>query len=376
VAKNHTVDLVCFSFDDLDQQDRHLDPFRTLGVKVVTVPAPSFHFFRQISNIVMNPRPFSVSKYNDERMRAEIRELIRTNSYDMVHVDHLHMSHYLQDLSGLASLMDDHNVEYKILERCAHVENSFLKKRIYQSQALKMKQFESQSVRSSAAVTAVSQDDVNILKDISRKSNHIHILPNGVDTEFFNPQRISGEQQEGSVVFTGSMDWLPNEDSVLYFCQDILPLIWRKSPKVKFYVVGKNPSAQLIEKTKHDERIIVTGCVEDVRPFMMKAKIFVVPLRIGGGTRLKILEAMSMEKCVVSTSIGAEGIACTHNKDIVLADNPNDFAEAVIRLMLDDTARSVIGKNGRELVCRTYDWNIIGQSLNNIYEDIVNERSA
>lgn len=178
--------------------------------------------------------------------------------------------------------------------------------------------------------------------------------------------------EEEALVFTGSMDWLPNDDAMVYFCKDILPLIWEKKPDVTIYIVGKSPSAELKKLAEHDNRIEVTGRVDDVRPYMEQAKVFVTPLRIGGGTRLKILEAMSMEKAVVSTSIGAEGIDYTKDSDISIADQPQEFADVVISLLNSDEDRKSMGENGRKLVLEKYDWGIIGKKLREIYGKLVN----
>jgi glycosyltransferase involved in cell wall biosynthesis len=166
------------------------------------------------------------------------------------------------------------------------------------------------------------------------------------------------------------MDWLPNEDAVLYFCREILPLIWQRNNKVKFYIVGKGPTKAIQSLGEKDARIVVTGRVDDVRPLMAKAKVFVVPIRVGGGTRLKILEAMSMKKAVVSTTLGAEGIKYSQGKDILIADQPQDFADHVVRLLKDQVAASNMGEAARSLVCRTYDWHIVGEKLNQIYHEV------
>jgi glycosyltransferase involved in cell wall biosynthesis len=197
-----------------------------------------------------------------------------------------------------------------------------------------------------------------------------YVVPNGVDTAYFKKIEDRKEKIEDAIVFTGSMDWLPNNDAALYFCKDILPLIWQTEPGVKFYIVGKGASAGLTEYAKRDRRIVLTGRVDDVRVFVERSKVFAVPLRIGGGTRLKILEALSMEKAVVSTTIGAEGISHQNGHNIVLADEPGAFAENVVQLLKDPQRCASLGKAGRDLVIEKYEWNVIGSKLKDIYETI------
>jgi glycosyltransferase involved in cell wall biosynthesis len=239
-----------------------------------------------------------------------------------------------------------------------------------------MRAFEATHVARFSACSAVSDEDGDVLSRLVRDGKTVYTLPNGVDTEFFQLQacQASRSPEENAVVFTGSMDWLPNGDAASYFCKDILPNIWRRKPDTRFYIVGKGPVAR--SKEFSDGRIIQTGRVDDVREFTARSKVFVVPLRIGGGTRLKILEAMSMERAVVSTSIGAEGIDCTEDVNIVLADRADVFAEKVVSLFEDDERRRALGMAGRKLVLEKYDWSIVGGQLNRIYEDLMRLKSV
>jgi glycosyltransferase involved in cell wall biosynthesis len=280
------------------------------------------------------------------------------------------MANYTDCFKNIPCMLDEHNVEYRILERCSEVGPGVIKKLLYQQQAVKMKAFESQKAKEFKGVFACSLDDQKILNTITSDMAPIHVIPNGVDTEYFNSSNLNGIEED-ALIFTGSMDWLPNDDAITFFCGKILPLIWQKKENVKFYVVGKNPSTLVKDLAKRDSRVIVTGRVDDVRPFIQRSKVFIVPLRIGGGTRLKILEAMSMRKAVVSTSIGAEGIECTDGKDILLGDKSQDFADQVLFLLNNHQKSQEIGTEARKLVCDQYDWNTIGQKLKTIYEEKV-----
>lgn len=169
------------------------------------------------------------------------------------------------------------------------------------------------------------------------------------------------------------MDWLPNNDAVIYFINEVLPLIWKKKDDVRFTIVGKGPSRQMLDAAEKDPRIIVTDRVDDVRPFIDRSRIFVVPIRVGGGTRLKILEAMSMEKAVISTSVGAEGIRHSDGENIVIQDEPQGFADAVLSLIGDHDRELRMGKAGRKLVRSVYDWEIVGNTLNAKYQEVLRE---
>jgi glycosyltransferase involved in cell wall biosynthesis len=181
----------------------------------------------------------------------------------------------------------------------------------------------------------------------------VHVVQTGVDTAYFTP--IPGREQPGRLVFTGSMDWLPNEDGMLYFVREILPQIRQVEPNVTLSIVGRAPTPA-VARLAELPGIEVTGRVDDVRPHVAGGEVYVVPLRIGGGTRLKIFEAMSMAKVVVSTTVGAEGLPVTPGRDIVIADDPARFAEAVIGLLRNAGARERMAGEGRRLVVERYDW--------------------
>ena len=301
-------------------------------------------------------------------MEREISNLIKTRTFEAVHVDHLHMAHYLKCFNGVPCMLDEHNVEYKILQRCAQVEKSWAKRIAYEEQSRKMNVFEAHMAEQFSCVFTCSTDDRILLNKITNGLVPIYVVPNGVDTQFFQPS--SNGTLENALVFTGSMDWLPNDDAITYFCQEILSLIWRRDPSIKMYVVGKSPSSAVKELAAKDSRVIVTGRVDDVRPFIAKSKVFVVPLRVGGGTRLKILEAMAMGKAVVSTSIGAEGIMYAPDQNIRLADTPEDFAQKTVETINDPKNLQALGKFGRELVLEQYDWNVVGRQLRHFYRKI------
>ncbi len=375
LAKWAEVTVVCFSFEKDDPTfARQLEKEIQVTIKLIAhEPIP---FLKKVETVLWAKQPFSIAKYNSAKMHQHIKELITAASIDLVHIDHLHMAHYLEDCYSIPCVIDEHNVEYRILERCVPVEKNIIKRSLFNHQAQKMKIFETQALQGAKIFLAVSEDDnrsLNILNPFAHKGE---VIPNGVDTDFFNPQWTSTATSASlpHLVFTGSMDWLPNEDAVIYFCKDILPLILKENPEVKFYVVGKSPSAAILHLAQNDPRIVVTGRVDDVRPLMDQAQVFVVPLRIGGGTRLKILEAMAMQKPVVSTTIGAEGIAHTPNKNILLADTPENFALHVLKLFKDSKQRQQIAQEGRELVCSSYDWHYMGERLKNLYTEIIHER--
>ncbi|MBL8012460.1 MAG: glycosyltransferase [Candidatus Omnitrophica bacterium] len=370
LAIESSVHLVCFSFEANDTQ--YIAELQTLGIKVTLVPMADASFLQKINWLLFHGLPISLVKYHTKAMEDSLKQIVRGEKFNAVHVDHLHMAHYLNIFKNIPCMIDEHNVEYKILQRCASVEKSFPKKLAYQAQSRKMNRFEAAMTQQFSCVFTCSTDDRILLNKITNGLVPIYVVPNGVDTGFF--QSSDAEPSEDALVFTGSMDWLPNDDAITYFCNEILPLIWKRNPAIKLYVVGKSPSSAVKELAAKDNRVIVTGRVEDVRPYIRRSKIFVVPLRVGGGTRLKILEAMAMGKAIVSTTIGAEGITYTEDENILLADTPEDFADTTVELIADQNKIDSLGKSGRNLVLESYDWAVVGRQLRHFYQKVINEK--
>jgi glycosyltransferase involved in cell wall biosynthesis len=200
-------------------------------------------------------------------------------------------------------------------------------------------------------------------------------VPTGVDTEFF---RSTGEVQRDphNLVFTGSMDWLPNEDAIRYFTEKIMPQVKRTVPDVTLTVVGRNPFPGLVELSKRDPSIIVTGRVDDVRPYMERATAYVVPLRIGGGTRLKIYEAMAMKKPIISTTIGAEGLPLRDGEHLLLADTAEAFAQSIVRVLSDETLARRLGQQAASEVREKFGWSTVARSFAEICEHAANPSSS
>jgi len=204
-------------------------------------------------------------------------------------------------------------------------------------------------------VLTVSDSDRDFFSDVVAPEK-ITTIPTGVDVDYFNNDFSGDSEKPGTLVFTGSMDWLPNEDAILYFAEKILPLVRERVPGVTLLVVGRKPSARVQALAVNNPAIQVTGTVSDIRPYIKSGSVYVVPLRIGGGTRIKIFEAMAMAKAVVSTSVGAEGLPVTDGENILLADEPQDFAARVVSLLSSAKQRTRLGTAARQLVETRYSW--------------------
>jgi len=323
-------------------------------------------FYAELAVNFTSPLPYAIRKYESTGMRTEIVNRARLENFDVLVCDFLAPAVNVPVDLKCASVLFQHNVEAMIWKRHFEVQQNPVKKAYLFGQWLKMRSFERKACARFGCVVSVSREDLELMqKDYDVKD--IYDVPTGVDIKFFQP---SGEIQRvpNSLVFTGSMDWLPNEDAIRYFIDQIMPRIRQSVPDVTLTVVGRNPYPGLLERAKRDSSVVVTGRVEDVRPYMERAAAYIVPLRIGGGTRLKIFEAMAMEMAVVSTRIGAEGLPVREGVELLLADTPESFAEAVVSLLRNTTLAKEVGERAASAVRENFAWDKAAETFGTICE--------
>jgi sugar transferase (PEP-CTERM/EpsH1 system associated) len=321
-------------------------------------------FYAELFSNLLSPLPYAIKKYASHELRQEISR--RAGDCDVVVCDFLAPAANVPANLGKPTVLFQHNVEAMIWKRHSEVQNNPLKKAYLFAQWKKMRAFERRMCRSFDSVVAVSQEDCEQMRSEYGAEN-VFDVPTGVDTEFFRPSGVE-KSAPHNLVFTGSMDWLPNEDAIRYFTEQIMPRIKSQIPDVTLTVVGRNPYQSLVELAKSDDSIIVTGRVDDVRPYMERAAAYVVPLRVGGGTRLKIFEAMAMEKPIVSTTIGAEGLPVSDGAELLLADTPESFAAAVVTVLQDSDRANELAQRAANLVRAEFGWQKVAERFANICE--------
>jgi glycosyltransferase involved in cell wall biosynthesis len=303
---------------------------------------------------------FPVSVVNDYSPQVEwtLLEALRKNQYDLFVCDFLQPSINCRKVTGCQTLLFQHNVEAVIPRRHYDTTANPLVRLFWWLQWRKMARYEKEACNRFHGIVTVSDHDKQLIEE-AYGAKAVFAIPTGVDTDYFGPRDdgIDGE----SLVFTGSMDWLPNEDAILFFAREILWRIKERVPGVRLSVVGRNPSRNLLSQLAQHPEVQVVGWVPDVRPHISRHAVYVIPLRIGGGTRIKAYEAMAMGKAVVSTSIGIEGLPVTDGVQVLLADEPDSFADSVVRLLHDRALRERLGRTARDFVERECGWQNAGQ---------------
>jgi sugar transferase (PEP-CTERM/EpsH1 system associated) len=362
LARRHSITF--FSFYAAHDRDVHpelKDVFESVVCMPLQLPAPkSVAEMRHYGIRLLSAEPYSITKYCLPEVRRGLRALLEQESYDVILCDFIFAAGVIPWDWPVPKVLFTHNVEAAIWRRHYEVASNPIWKAISWREWRKMEAAERHYLHLADRVLTVSETDRDAVAGFL-DTGKITVIPTGVDVDYFQPMSV--EETANSLVFTGSMDWLPNEDAILYFVDAILPLIKQQCPEVSLEVVGRSPSRKLQALAEREKGVRFTGWVEDIRPFVARGSICIVPLRIGGGTRLKIFEAMAMSKAVVSTSVGAEGLPVQAGENILLADTPGDFADSVVSLLRDPEERKRMGASARVLVQEKYSWPKVAENF-------------
>lgn len=326
---------------------------KSWAIPHLVAPKTSPRFGAQLLQGLVDPLPVAVLRYRSRAMREQIEKLLAVEKYDRLVCDFPFPAPNLPDTTQF--VLFQHNVETIIWRRHAEHGTTAAHRWYFQKQAERMFAFERDLCRRAGYVIAVSAKDAQTMRD-EFGITHVDDVPTGVDVEAFTAPAGGVPESKAELVFTGSMDWMANIDGGEWLMTEILPKVWEKKPKARVALVGRNPAARLRELAARDSRITVTGTVDDVRPWMWGTAVSIVPLRIGGGTRLKIYEAMAAGVATVSTTVGAEGLPVRNGEHLRLADSPADFARACVELLDSEAERRTLARAARELVETRYSW--------------------
>lgn len=358
LARAHEVTVFTYYAEQPDDPHSQLKPlFHHTEYYPLKIPATKgFSEAKLYARHCMSPLPYSVAKYSQPQVAQNLRKLLERNQYDVLVCDFVVAGGVVPWEAECPKVLFTHNIEALIWERHYQVARNPLWKAICWREYRKMERLERSYLNRADLVLAVSDFDRNYFSKFISPAK-MEVIPTGVDVDYFQPEQ--GADLPDRLVFSGSMDWMANEDGMVFFINEVLPRIRERFPGVDLEIIGRGPSPALRALAAKTPGVSVTGRVEDIRPYVHRGAVYIVPLRVGSGTRLKIFEAMAMGKAIVSTSIGAEGLPVEHEKDIILADDPQEFARRVIDLLKGPSARSALGKAARELVERSYSWSAV-----------------
>jgi glycosyltransferase involved in cell wall biosynthesis len=373
LARRFDLTLLCFerSISPADgfsyDENASIETLRGYGrVEVFRIPQrhSRARFVRDHVSSLLTQRVFTRYLYESDAFRQRLVQLLASEHFDLVHMDSLDLSGYLPLLRGQRVICTHHNVESRLLQRRGKIESSIARRAYSSIQARFMEAEERTWVPQVELNITVSDEDRVTLQSIAPGAR-CAVVPNGVDVTFFQPAETTVEGPR--LVFVGGANWFPNRDALVHFCHDILPLIRRDEPAVTIDWVGacsERDQREFAEKFS----VNLTGYVDDIRPYVAAAACYVVPIRVGGGSRLKIVDAWAMGKALVTTSIGCEGLKAQHGVNALIADTAEAFAEATVRVLRDNRLRASLGMGARQTAESVYSWDAIAQSMFELYD--------
>lgn len=369
LARNHDITLL--TFGDAESKKELESCFGNQVKEIHFLEKPWTRKYKRIGQLysLLGKHSFFYMMARHPEMQNKLNHLFDKNQYDIALTEFSHTASYEMNTDAV-KIMDAHNVEYEIFRRMWLNAGSSLRKVYYKSEFKKFYHEEIAAIQRHNSILVTSVNDKNIL-DREVPEVPKYVIPNGVDAEYFTP--TDEKREPNSLVFTGAMSYVPNYDGLVYFLDTIFPIIQKTIPDIKIYIVGNNPPKNLLSRAS--DNIVITGFVDDVRPYINRSSVYVVPLRMGSGTRLKVLEAMSMRIPIVTTSMGCEGINVVDNESVLIANEPESFAESVIKLLNNKNLRQTLTENGFELMKSKYEWSVIGNDLERTLQTLVNNKN-
>lgn len=365
LASHHEVTLVSFVRGDQRADVERLRPF-CKTIHTLPIRRDALSDVQALLRSLVTRQPWMMLRDDRTAMRKLINQIASETQFDIAHADQLNMAQYAQRLSNSHKVIDAHNALWLLYKRLAATMKAGPKKWLLERDWRLLKQYEGNICREFDAVLAVSDEDKLALQEACECPKEIIVIPIAIDTQELKP--IDRQSNANHILHVGTMYWPPNIDGIEWFVDKVYPLIYAQKPEVVFDLVGARPPQSLLELNKQDRGINVTGYVKDLSPYMQHAGVFIVPLRAGGGMRVKILEALAQSLPVVTTSIGCEGILVESSKHLLIADSPEQFSQAVLKILCDRTFADELGFHGRKLIEEQYDYQIACKAIDKAYQ--------
>ena len=354
--------------------------------QVRTVKREPGYTFKKILRGAVSRTPLPLLNYTTESMRRALEGTLAETDFDIVQVESIHLMGYLPIIRAARSqpliICDWHNIESELMGRYSEREGNILRRAYARRTARLMRNFEQRALDEFDAHVTVSERDAERLLSLNSKAR-IFVIENGVDAAHYSDEQLehayvawraqqapSNSPIRNRILFVGSMDYHANIDGAVSFSREVWPHLCERKPDLTFTIVGRDPAPE-VRALALIPGIEITGTVDDVRPYYREAIAAIVPLKVGGGSRLKILEAMAAGVPVVSTTLGAEGLEVTHDKNILIADTTEEMIEAIIKLIEKPEPREQLREAGRSLISNRYDWSRVGESLFRCYAGLL-----
>ena len=378
VAKHHDVDLLAFhqpnlmgplvsSLDEgIKEAQQVLNGFckKVEFVEISSQQVRFGNYFLALKSLFTQD-PYNINWLKSPEYTKVLRELLQSSDYDLVHFDTISLVPYFNLVGKIPTVLDHHNIESHMLIRRAENESNVLKKWYFRQEGLRLETFEKQFCPQFSLNITCSEIDKQRLRGIAPAS-WVEEVPNGVDVNYFKPDR--SVEQGKNLIFIGTLNWYPNIEAVRFLAHELWPSLKKEVPGISIDIIGAEPPEDIVRLSETDSDFRVHGFVDDILPFMNKAAIYVCPIMDGGGTKLKVLDALSMEKALVAHEIACEGIRVQNEKNVIFAQSVDDYIDAIKLLIENKQLRQKMGEEARKLVEDKYAYEMVGENLSDLYE--------
>jgi glycosyltransferase involved in cell wall biosynthesis len=365
LAQQHEITLVSFVRGDQSADVAHLRRY-CRAVHTLSMERGPLRDGLAMVHSLLNGQPWMMVRDDRAAMRRLVDRLAAVEHFDVAHADQLNMCQYARRVPHSFKLFDAHNALWVLYRRLSDTMSPGPQKWLLERDWRLLKDYEGHICREFDAVTAVIPEDKAALEEAIGEASNIQVIPITVDTD--EVSYVERRPDADHVVHIGTMYWPPNVDGMLWFADEVWPFIRARRPETTFDLIGARPPKQVVALSQNGSGINVTGYVDDLGPYLAQTGVFVVPLRAGGGMRVKILNALAQGLPIVSTSLGCEGIQVTHERDILVADTPAEFAQAVLRVLEEPDLSARLSNNGRRLAETVYDYRVACRPLDKIYQ--------
>ena len=347
--------------EEIKQKIEFIDVFIDTKIKAINA----------LKNLLFSKFPYNAERFVSDDFKLKIKQTLTNNKFDIIQLEGLYLMpyvHVLRKYSNAKLSLRAHNIEHEIWQRTSEQETNFFKKKYLQNLTKRINKFEISSINKYDLLVPITQRDEGILNKLGN-TKPSQTIPTGFDLQNCNETENNLIKQEFPSLFhIGALDWGPNQEGIIWFFNNCWGKIQEKEPNLKFYIAGRNAPKSFIQKIKQ-KNVIYCGEVESASQFMLSKALMLVPLLSGSGMRIKIIEGMALEKTIVSTSIGVEGIPATHKKNILIADNPDDFVKEIFNILSDKKLFTEIGKNAKKFILKNFDNQSISKFLIAFYEE-------
>lgn len=377
LARRHEITYVCRGVKDDRAEQIARSFYAENGIRIRVCGEPpvdktGLAFYARVAANLASRLPYSIASHRNRSVRDEIRRLAASEKIDLFQFEALGYADVLAG-TGARTMVIAHNVESLIWERLHQTERQPVKRWFIGHQLRKYERYEGAVMRGASRVVAVSHEDAVLLKDRFGVSDAA-VVDNGVDVKYFTADAAERHPDPKRILFLGSLDWRPNLDGIDVLLSEIMPRVLAAEPEARLSIVGRSPTAALVRRLKREPNVELFANVDDVRPYLARSAVMAVPLRIGGGSRLKILEAIASGVPVVSTRIGCEGLIFEPGRDLCVAETGADMAAAIVDTIRNPERAAEMVRHGRKVIDAHYDWSRLADRLEKVWFDLASDQ--